>query len=80
MQTTLRLDGRLLGEAKRAALARGESLNTFIVSLLQSKLSGAAKPASRRPTRLITFRGRGLQPGVNLDDNSALLDHMEGRG
>jgi hypothetical protein len=28
---------------------------------------------------LPTFGGRGLQPGVDLDDTSALLDRMEGR-
>jgi hypothetical protein len=27
--------------------------------------------------RLRTFRGRGLQPGVDLDDSAGLLDRME---
>ncbi len=25
------------------------------------------------------FRGRGLRPGVDLDDTAAMLDHMEQR-
>jgi hypothetical protein len=28
--------------------------------------------------RLRTFKGCGLQPGVDLDSNAALLDLMEG--
>jgi hypothetical protein len=44
-------------------------------------------PPSKTPSRvrepdlpsLPTFRGRGLQPGVDLDDTPALLDRMEGR-
>jgi hypothetical protein len=27
--------------------------------------------------RLVTFKGDGLQPGVDLDDNASLLDLME---
>ena len=29
------------------------------------------------PARLPTFRGAGLQPGVDLDDTAALLDGMD---
>jgi hypothetical protein len=79
MQTTLRLDERLLGAAKRAALARGQSLNQFVLGAVNEKVARAPRKAQPRPIRLATFRGRGLQPGVNLDDNRALLDHLEGR-
>jgi hypothetical protein len=78
MQTTLRLDGQLLNAAKRAALARKQSLNVFIVDAVREKMALAPRPAPRRAVRLATFRGKGLQPGVNLDDNSALLDRMDG--
>jgi hypothetical protein len=33
---------------------------------------------SHRRVRLRTFKGQGVQPGVNLDSNAALLDLMEG--
>ena len=32
---------------------------------------------SRQPVRLPTFKGRGLQPGVDLHDSAALLALME---
>ena len=32
----------------------------------------------RAPVRLPTFRGEGMQPGVSLDDMSAVHDRMDG--
>lgn len=32
---------------------------------------------TRTPYRVEPFEGRGLQPGVDLDDNAALLDLMD---
>jgi hypothetical protein len=32
----------------------------------------------RSSVRLTTFRGSGLQPGVDLDDSAALQDLMDG--
>lgn len=45
---------------------------------LESQTRRAAGPA-RSPVPLPTFRGRGLQPGVDLDDTASLLDLMDGR-
>jgi hypothetical protein len=80
MQTTLRLDERLLGAAKRAALSRGESLNAFMVAAVRQEVIRQPRRRASRPARLATYRGRGLQAGVNLDDSEGLLEHMEGRG
>lgn len=33
------------------------------------------RPSAKFPT----FRGTGLQPGIDLDDSASLLDLMEGR-
>jgi hypothetical protein len=37
------------------------------------------RPASRptEPVSLPTFKGKGLQPGVDLDDTASLLDLMQ---
>ena len=37
------------------------------------------RPASRPtpPVALPTFKGKGLQPGVDLDDSASLLDLMQ---
>ena len=41
--------------------------------------SSLRRPASRapKPVSLPTFKGKGLQPGVDLDDTASLLDLMQ---
>jgi plasmid stability protein len=75
MRTTIRLDDALLRQAKARAAASGRSLNDFITDAVRAAL--APRPAKGRGADLPTFRGRGLQPGVDLDDSAALLDLME---
>jgi hypothetical protein len=36
------------------------------------------RPRAGSNGKLTTFRGQGLQPGVDLDDTAALLASMEG--
>ena len=38
---------------------------------------GEAAPELADRASLKTFKGRGVQPGVDLDDNSSLLDAMK---
>ena len=38
-----------------------------------------AGSSAARPTRLPTFAGHGLRPGVDLDDTASLLDVMDSR-
>lgn len=78
MRTTIRLDDVLLRRAKAAAAASGRSLNALIEDAVRAAL--APRPASRvSEGALPTYRGRGLQPGVDLDDTAALLALMENR-
>lgn len=76
MRTTIRLDDALLRRAKAQAAASGRSLNDFIADAVRAAL--APRPVKPESLGLPTFRGRGIQPGVDLDDASALLDRMEG--
>ncbi|MGH6905354.1 MAG: DUF6364 family protein [Geminicoccaceae bacterium] len=78
MRTTVRLDDDLLREAKVYAAARGLSLTRLIEDALREALVRRRAGVARRRLRLRTFKGSGLQPGVNLDSNAALLDLMEG--
>jgi hypothetical protein len=57
-----------LGLTKSDVLRRG-------LEALESRAQPGRKPARPR-VRLPTFRGRGLQPGVDLDDSASLLDLM----
>lgn len=47
---------------------------------LEALESQVRRPDARaaKPVKLPTFRGRGLQPGVDLDDTANLLDLMQG--
>jgi Arc/MetJ family transcription regulator len=76
MRTTIRLDDDLLTKAKRAALERGTTLTAVIEDALRRSL--AQGPRERHDdVALPSFRGDGLQPGVDLDDTASLLDLMD---
>ena len=76
MRTTIRLDDDLLGRAKRVAVERGITLTAVIEDALRRALSPDVA-RTRTPFSLPTFRGDGLQPGVDLDDTASLLDVMD---
>ena len=78
-RTTIRLDDNLLKEIKRAAADSGRTLTAVIEDAVRQSLSRRQAPGRRRRVRLPTFRGRGVLPGVDLDDSSALIERMEGR-
>lgn len=80
MRTTVRLDERLLREAKALAAKNGRTLTALFDDALRQFLArtdgaGATDPA---PFRVTTFNGR-LRAGVDLDDGAGLLDLMEGK-
>lgn len=73
----MRLDEDLLRQAKRFAAEKGTTLTALIDQGLREILSRGEETEIHERVSLPTFRGRGLQPGVDLDDSSALLDLME---
>lgn len=77
MRTTVTIDDQLLIEVKTVAARSGKTLSAVIEDSLRQSLAkrGDARPS---PLRLLTHDGGGLQPGVDLDDTSALLDLMDG--
>jgi Arc/MetJ family transcription regulator len=78
MRTTVRLDDELLTKAKRAAVERGTTLTAVIEDALRRALTPSTD-SRHEDVVLPTFRGNGLQPGVDLDDSASLLDLMEER-
>jgi hypothetical protein len=77
MRTTLDLDDRVLKQAKRQALERGETLTRFIEGAIRSRLAEAARlPAFR--LELLTKKGEA-RPGVDWDDRDSIYEHMEDR-
>jgi hypothetical protein len=78
MRTTITLDERLLRAAKRLAAARGVTLSEIIAEALRLQLA-SGRPRDRPSFKLVTFRGEGPHPGVDLDRTSELelLDDEE---
>lgn len=79
VRTTIRLDDQILAEAKALAARTGRTLTQVIHDALQQTLARPGDGGSDGPVRLPTFAGRGLRPGVDLDDTAELLDAMERR-
>ena len=78
MRTTIRIDDRLLAEAKAQAARSGRTLAAVVEDALRAELARRQRRGLDRPPKLPTSRGGRLQPGVDLDDSAALLDLMEG--
>jgi hypothetical protein len=78
-RTTVRLNDHLLIEAKKLAASTGRTLTAVIEDALRAALARRQKTRPRRRVVLTTFKGRGLLPGVELDDTAALLDRMDER-
>jgi len=77
MRTTIRLDEQLLRRAKEYAARNGRTLTSVIEDALRELLSRGKKSRVREVTRLPTYAGKGLLPGVDLDDTAALTELMD---
>jgi hypothetical protein len=71
------MDDHLLVEAKKLAAETGRTLTVVIEDALRKTLGRSVKKVQAEFIRLPTFRGKGLQPGVDLDDTASLLDLMD---
>ena len=78
MRTTIRLNARLLAEAKKLAAETNRTLTKVIEDALQEVLARRRRSA-RRMISLTIVGGRGVNPGIDLDDSAALLAAMESR-
>ena len=66
MRTTITLDEGLAADLKRRARAERKSVSTVIAEALRTQLSKRAAPSKTAPFRLITVKGGGLRPGVDV--------------
>ncbi len=78
MRTTIDIDDDLLREVKRYAVENDRTMRAVIEEALRSDL---VRRKRRRDAlevdEVITFKGRGTKPGVDLDSTADLLDLME---
>lgn len=77
MRTTIKIDDRLLAEAKTRALGSGRTLNAVVEDALREAFARRTVADSPPRPKLPVFRGSRLMPGVDLDDSAALLDLLE---
>jgi hypothetical protein len=78
MRTTVNLPDPLLVQARRRAAETGRTLTAFIADAVREAVARRREARKHPPARLSTFRGSGLQPGVDLDDSAALQDLIDG--
>ncbi|TSA37440.1 MAG: hypothetical protein D4R65_00780 [Verrucomicrobiaceae bacterium] len=75
IKTTISIEDHLLDEAKRVSLERRCSLGELVEEALRLVLATRPKQKSMQKIRPFkTFRGTGLQSGVDLSSNAGLLD------
>jgi len=78
MRTTVRLPDELLRRAKRKAAQNGRTLTSLIEEGLTLILANSEKPGRRLRVELpVSTRSGGLLPGVDINNNAALLDLMD---
>ena len=77
MRTTIRINDQLLRDAKAHSARMGCSLTSLIEDGLRQALSRQPARLKRDRVTLNTVSGRGLRPGVDLDDSAKLLDILE---
>ena len=77
MRTTVRLDEKLLAETKKLAVDTGRTFTQVVEDALRMALTLRREKKRAKPVRLHTFGGKGLQPGVDLNNNAALADLMD---
>ena len=76
MRTIISLDDKLHRRAKSYAAEHGTTLTALVEEALRARL--AEPRGKRRPVRLPTFKGEGLQSGLSLDEMGTIYDRMDG--
>lgn len=77
VRTTIRLDDDLLTAAKKRAADTGRTLTRLIEDALRRELAPTQQGWKVERYRVEPVGGRGMRPGVDLDDTAALIDLME---
>lgn len=78
MRTTVSIGDALLRRARAEALQRGVTLSQVVEEALRVTLESRSEARTERRRPLITFRGNGTMPGVELSSNASLVERMEG--
>src|SRR5258708_29354463 len=77
MRTTLQIQDQLLIRAKKIAAETHRTLTSFVEDALRIALEEKPQGKALKPFKVVTFKGSGLRPGLDLDDTATLLDHLD---
>jgi predicted transcriptional regulator len=77
VRTTITIDEHLLAEVRQVAAARRQTVSQVIEESVRASLL-RRESEGREPFELRTFHAGGYAAGVDLDDNAALLELMDG--
>jgi hypothetical protein len=75
MRTTIRLNPRLLKDAQRLAAETNRSFTKLVEDALREVIARRRR-GPRRAVSLTVVGGRGVNPGIDLDDSASLVDAM----
>ncbi|MDL5158894.1 ribbon-helix-helix protein, CopG family [Actinomycetospora termitidis] len=76
MRTTITIDDGLLDQVRRRAAELGQTVSQVIEDGVRTALLRREEQAEQ-PFRVTPFRGGRPRTAIDLDDNTALLEHME---
>jgi hypothetical protein len=74
VRTTITIDDQLFEAAKQRAVEKGATFSALIQDAVRAALAKGSAGKRKHRFQLITFRGDGAQPGMDLDRTSALLE------
>jgi hypothetical protein len=77
MRTTVRLDEELLNEVRRYAAEERTTMTAVLEEALREMLARKKQPCNRPRLPLPVCEGGAVRPGVDLNNNAALLDLMD---
>ena len=76
MRTTLNIDDQILSMAKHRAIEQGVPLTRIVENALRDVFLKTEENSTE--IQLLTAKGPGVKPGIDLDHTSSLLDVMDG--
>ena len=80
MRTTVTIDDDLLRRAKREAAKTDRTLSQVVEDALRDSLATRRLGHKGFRLRLVTAGGTGVRDGVDIADNAAVRDLMDGLG
>ncbi len=75
MRTTLNIDDQILSMAKHQAIEQGVPLTHVVENALRDVFLKVEEKS--KEIHLLTVKGPGVKPGIDLDHTSSLLDIMD---